>query len=241
MPSSPSIRSPPLSTGSGISTGSADSSFSAGRKPQRRRKRGNGRSKEDRSGGGAGSVLWTILIIGLTFCLIDVLYIVGFVDRQHIFLEEEAMGSRSENDSNTPIHVVHRESPRLNPVVTVKSGSNEKLDQSEIDSRQEILNLISEAGVHIDFEKDADLIRDLPTWEEVTNLFGKEPVIYGLDQCEVFQKSSDPADHFVSTAGTFNTGRGRLWFLRKEQYTHEMIHYNKLLTMISFYFFQVQT
>jgi hypothetical protein len=93
--------------------------------------------------------------------------------------------------------------------IEVRSGTNKKLDQSEIDARKEILDLISEARVKIDLVNDADMVRELPTWEEVTSLYGKEPVIYGLDQCEVFRQSSDPADHFVSTAGTFNTGERR--------------------------------
>jgi len=55
---------------------------------------------------------------------------------------------------------------------------------------------------------DDNILRDLPTSEEVTTLYGDKPRILGLtDQtCEHFQAHSDRAEHYVSTAGTFNSG-----------------------------------
>ena len=43
-----------------------------------------------------------------------------------------------------------------------------------------------------------------------SSLYGPEPVIYGLDTCVPFRESSDPADHFLGVAGTFNTGTNLL-------------------------------
>jgi hypothetical protein len=52
-----------------------------------------------------------------------------------------------------------------------------------------------------------ETLQQLPKWSEVTALYGTEPVILGLeDSCTSFQRLPDPAEHFVSTAGTFNTG-----------------------------------
>lgn len=57
-------------------------------------------------------------------------------------------------------------------------------------------------------EIDAEILRDLPTSKEVFTLYGDKPRILGLtDQtCERFQQHSDRAEHYVSTAGTFNSG-----------------------------------
>ena len=68
--------------------------------------------------------------------------------------------------------------------------------------KEPLLQLLHEAGVEIDDE----IINKLPTWDQITALYGEEPVVFGLDQCEKFQQLGDPADHFVSVAGTFNTG-----------------------------------
>ena len=43
-----------------------------------------------------------------------------------------------------------------------------------------------------------------------SSVYGKEPIIYGLDTCELFRESSDPADHFLAVAGTFNSGTNLL-------------------------------
>jgi hypothetical protein len=71
--------------------------------------------------------------------------------------------------------------------------------------KKPILDMLAEAHIPI-LELDSKTLRDLPTWKEVTDLYGHEPRIYGLEQCEAFQTQSDPAEHFVSTAGTFNSG-----------------------------------
>ena len=56
-----------------------------------------------------------------------------------------------------------------------------------------------------------DIIASLPKWTDVTALYGENPVVYGLDQCEVFQHQvTDPAEHFLAAAGTFNTGTNLL-------------------------------
>ena len=45
-----------------------------------RRRRTEGRSPEERNE--QGSIIWTILLIGLTLCLADVAYILSYVDNQ---------------------------------------------------------------------------------------------------------------------------------------------------------------
>ena len=67
-----------------------------------------------------------------------------------------------------------------------------------------IIRLVQEALGQT--EIDPKLIDKLPTVEEVTALYGSEPKVYGLDSCTRFQQMGISSDHFVTTAGTFNTG-----------------------------------
>jgi hypothetical protein len=242
-------------------------------KPPRRKRsqleEGNAPSKRV----GGGSELWTILVIGLVFCLVDVLYIMGFVDRQHVLVvpesrtsvvstsplqhlpdglspvadAERVLDSFSSKAKKISLPVQHlpagvvdtfsSKAKRIPPPpppppplghkytkaadrvqktkdlgqVRDKIGGNnndkpEPVDPFELYAKARILELIREAGVNIDLERDADIVRELPTWKQVTDLYGEKPVIHGLDTCQKFQDHSDRADHFVSTAGTFNSG-----------------------------------
>jgi hypothetical protein len=78
-----------------------------------------------------------------------------------------------------------------------------RLDASLSAGKEPLIALLRDAGVQVDDE----IVERLPTWQQVADLYGSEPVIFGLETCQKFQtENGDPADHFVSTAGTFNTG-----------------------------------
>jgi hypothetical protein len=79
-------------------------------------------------------------------------------------------------------------------------GRNER-DPSE--DKEPILKILKEAGFD---DIDEETMKMLPTWTEGTTLYGDHPRIYGLDQCKVFQSMSEPAEHFLGVAGTFNSG-----------------------------------
>lgn len=132
-----------------------------------------------------GSVLWTILLIGLLLCLADVAYILSFVDAQ-----EEA-GDAGIIPPPFTLDVILK---RLPPSAKRASLMKEK---------ERVLKIIQDAGIGY---VDDETLEELPLWEQVVDLYGPDPVIYGLDQCEVFQKHSPSYEHFVSTAGTFNSG-----------------------------------
>jgi len=74
--------------------------------------------------------------------------------------------------------------------------------------REPIIQLITSAGISFDPVEDIDLIKELPKWSDVVEMYGPKPVIYGLDEgnCERFQAQTDKGDHFIATAGTFNSG-----------------------------------
>lgn len=209
-----------------------------------------------------GSVIWTILLIGLVFCLADVAYILHYVDAQQQESGGGGMGGdmggqsgvvMSKTNSNGGAvsrlqavkEAVFPPKKAANPIDSasgismaeyksmdkqlfqhdkeVNNQLNEELKQLQEQMKIPSVPLTDEEWATIKVEKkhfldmfkaakikvtdlDAQTLRDLPTWKEVSDLYGDEPRIYGLDQCEVFQKHSDPAEHFVSTAGTFNSG-----------------------------------
>jgi len=80
--------------------------------------------------------------------------------------------------------------------------------------KEKLLDILVRAGVDRVSESDCDL---LPTWDEVTNLYGKEPIIHGLETCETYrqqlrqrqQSSTGDAYYYhpaPKVAGMFNTG-----------------------------------
>lgn len=87
-------------------------------------------------------------------------------------------------------------------------AQNLTLEQAS-QGREELIAILQDAGVQ---EMDPAAIAKLPTWKQVTDLYGdtKGPVIYGLDSCAKFRKDTPPDDASVGTAGLFNTGTNPL-------------------------------
>jgi hypothetical protein len=206
----------------------------------------------------SSSLLWTILLIGLLFCLADVAYILYYVDTQQqqqqqpsviqaapqkhasssvgigigvapttTVKDDEADESESgglskaeyslmdrqlhqhemSNEREQNVHQVVNNEPDaslLNNATPQTPLTDDEWRTIQVDKKH-ILDMLQEAKIPI-HELDPQTLRDLPTWAEVTDLYGDEPRIYGLEQCETFQTHSDAAEHFVSTAGTFNSG-----------------------------------
>ena len=73
--------------------------------------------------------------------------------------------------------------------------------------RAPILQLLLDAQMDLD-QIDPDRLAQLPRWSQVTDLYGTEPVYISLETCNAFQNQPnfDPSEHFVTTAGTFNSG-----------------------------------
>ena len=57
-------------------------------------------------------------------------------------------------------------------------------------------------GVNI---TESELI-DIPSWEQVTDIFGTEPVILGLENCEAYRQAVPAQNRSILPAGNFNTG-----------------------------------
>lgn len=69
--------------------------------------------------------------------------------------------------------------------------------------REELLAILEDAGVE---DIDAEAIAKLPTWQQVLDLYGPGPVVYGLETCPTFRDTIPLDDASIGTAGLFNTG-----------------------------------
>lgn len=120
----------------------------------------------------------------------------GSEDDTSVDNDNEAVASRQSDSSN--------EKPDRDELNESKSNFGREADDSDLrKSREPILRILREAGFD---DIDEETIETLPTWDEVTKLYGDRPRIYGLDQCQQFRNHSDEGDHFVGTAGAFNSG-----------------------------------
>jgi hypothetical protein len=171
------------------------------------------------------SLMKTLLMAGLLFCCADLAF---FVYHLEAFDQLSSL-------SSSPSSVLHRVSPsnvKADLTGSAKSessttgisnnenkmssdnasplqNSNANKNNNDPNDKTVLLNLLRDAGIP-ETDLTPDIIQQLPTWAEVTDLYGSEPIIWGLDTCETFQKHSDPAEHFLGTAGTFNTGTNLL-------------------------------
>ena len=88
------------------------------------------------------------------------------------------------------------------------------LDQGIDQSRREELSKGREQLIHILTNAGAtymslDDIRHLPTWSQVSSLYGEEPIIYGLETCRAYRdrlQYYNRTDSKPRVAGLFNTG-----------------------------------
>ncbi|MGK3734198.1 MAG: hypothetical protein ACI8RD_000438 [Bacillariaceae sp.] len=86
-----------------------------------------------------------------------------------------------------------------------------------VDDKGPILEILTQAGLHIDDEDDLDqeTIDLLPSWTQIKSLYGSKPIIRGLERCEEFRDLVEPTTRFFGVAGTFNTGTNLIADLMK--------------------------
>jgi hypothetical protein len=122
-------------------------------------------------------------------------------------------------------HLLEILPPTLEPASTLKprgivfepDGVVQLLATSEPErcrGKERLLQILLRAGKPDLSVKDCD---SLPTWKEVTDLYGTLPVVYGLDTCEDYRrilKENSNATHQLApdirVAGLFNTGTNAL-------------------------------
>lgn len=148
-----------------------------------RRKRRRAESSAKPSGVIISSPAVILLAVGIVFCLLDVVFIANYI---------HSAGQQLQQQDTSEHRIPH--------------GTSQSLTIPEWNSVQDktpIVKLVQEAtGTH----PDVSTIQSLPNVQQVANMYGRDIQIWGLDSCNRFQNSGNPVDHFISTAGTFNTG-----------------------------------
>lgn len=86
--------------------------------------------------------------------------------------------------------------------VEEKLAKTMTLEEASV-GREKILEHLREAGIQ---EFDVATVLKLPTQEQVEKLYGKGPVVYGLDKCDYFQQHIPKDDASVGSSGIFNSG-----------------------------------
>lgn len=101
-------------------------------------------------------------------------------------------------DSNTPIMTV-KGMKDLNG--TERLGPDEYWEEA-LEERAPVVEILEKAGIKIDL----DLLYRLPRWDEVTELYGSEPVILGQEHCAAYREKYPRSERTAALAGMFNTG-----------------------------------
>ena len=85
--------------------------------------------------------------------------------------------------------------PNNNPLTSIDAAktTNNKLNPLE--------DILRKAQINI----TEDVRHSLPSFSDVQNLYGSEPIIIGLDKCADFRAAVKPEDSFLAPAGMFNT------------------------------------
>eukprot|EP00977_Amphora_coffeiformis_P022831 scaffold11639_cov172-Amphora_coffeaeformis.AAC.8 len=84
--------------------------------------------------------------------------------------------------------------------------ANHSLDGASWDEaivgREPVLKVLKRAGLTVDLE----VLKLLPTWDTVKQLYGEEPVILGMERCAAFRKAHRPVKRYAGIAGQHNCG-----------------------------------
>jgi hypothetical protein len=141
---------------------------------------------------GPYSIIVTVLFLGLVGTFLEVLNIMNHLETSTSLSDLASFSTEIE-------HSQRISKPHVQTNVNMTAL---------VEAKGPILDLIREAGITFDLVEDADLLEELPDWDDVVHLYGPEPVLYGVNEenCKRFQMHSDPWDHFLGVAGTFNSG-----------------------------------
>ena len=162
------------------------------------------------------SLLWTVLAVGVVLSFVDVIYIMKHIDsdpsspatihqQQQQLKQQQSLASFVENQKAQHEGLDKSNSNSNNK----KNEKNPYLDlKARLAAKGPIIDLITEAGISFDPVEDADLLDELPDWDDVVQMYGAKPIIHGINEgnCQRFQQHSDAGEHLVGTAGTFNSG-----------------------------------
>ena len=167
-----------------------------------------------------------VLLFGVLMSFLDVLYIIKHLEGSpEKSTRNSALGevlpskvsdtnaSKEQNEEATSKVSDNNTNTKQNEEQSLLDGSKiEAISEQNIDTlladRAPLMKIIEDAGISFDANRDSDLIGKLPKWSDVVEMYGQEPVIYGMNQgnCERFQAQTEKGDHLIGTAGMFNSG-----------------------------------
>jgi hypothetical protein len=126
-----------------------------------------------------------------------------------IFLKQDSKGnaiSQTKSSSNKLSDYIKT------AIIPINNTATTILYEEAIKGREQIISILQDSGIIID-ETQVESILQLPTWEQVTNLYYKGnnnnasgPIIIGLDRCAEFRSNVPLEQRFIGVAGNFNSG-----------------------------------
>jgi hypothetical protein len=148
-----------------------------------------------------GSILWTFLLLGLVFCVFDSIYL--FYATHNLTLHPDGAGIEFVADQESETSETSPKKQVVNHQVHNQYDKQLSAD-SDLDSKERVIQIIKDADM--ESQLTPEIIEKLPTWKQVVDILGPAPRIFGLDSCQAFQDSLDPAEAFIAPAGAFNSG-----------------------------------
>jgi hypothetical protein len=154
--------------------------------------------QETTSGGGVNSIVFVTLAFGVLLALLDAIYLMKHLENN--FASSWSLAAKTGIQS---LSISLRQEPVKKKVVLSDANMTAMLK-----AKGPILDLIREAGITFDPVEDADVLEELPDWDDVVRMYGSKPVLYGINEgnCQRFQQQSEQGEHLLGVAGTFNSG-----------------------------------
>lgn len=91
---------------------------------------------------------------------------------------------------------------------SISSSSGDSQETDPCQGKEKIKAMLEDANVTV----DKDLCFRLPTWKSVSNLYGNEPIVYGMETCEAYRALIQQArvPPMPRVGGLYNTGTNAL-------------------------------
>jgi hypothetical protein len=141
-------------------------------------------------------------IVTLLFmsCILNILYLTRLQD-----LEHDAWGVVGVRLTSIGAANNRPEPPIASKDVAVK-------EKHFPPGKERVLALLREAGIT---NLDNSTVAALPTWNEISQLYGSQsPIVYGLDTCVSYRDTVPEHERHAAVAGMFNTGTNAIaWSL----------------------------
>jgi len=91
-------------------------------------------------------------------------------------------------------------------VSDLKDRATTILEDADADDKEKVRQILQHSGIQITPEIESMI----PTWSEVSSMYGSKPKIIGLETCDTFQTIIPVSEAYVGPSGLFNTGTNLL-------------------------------